>query len=764
MKRKQNQLNQAWTLIISVFLIGLFVILSFLSWDGWIRQADAALVADSIPTTVYQGATVPDWAHITFATLPAVTEAGSIQLPRSLISQLGYDPSRSWQAGQAPATFMMLGDFGNAFGLQQLSLADIYQRTEGSFDLNNVSLADLGLMQWQTIGDLVKAIPDLGNLSVRDVQPILERVMGQGRNVLNERIAEIAQQAIFKNLPLGDLDLSQHPLDAIPGLMETPLENFQSWQQSFISDVPGLKETPFAQFPQPPSGYGYVAILDVVYGPKEARRINTISGSDVEGFHVPCPGKSCPYIELTDGNFLGVATNTSLHGAQWIDGKHTPWVKGGHGVLGAAFGGKEPTGRLPYGETPFKVVLTQTTESTGSAAFGLYFRFCHRGWIDLGCTPYMFGPIPWIPQHEDDIIFVGLTPGSPPPGIPTPETPQEVQDYIDQHGGEPDLGEGELGPIDTECLKRLIGAASAGDRPSAMTAMPHIMQAAQKQGVTDPAQVAYILATAQAETNFRSRDQDSNPGGYETGRGYTQLTHEYNYRYFSRKLGIDLMKNPGLANDPRIASEIIVHGMKHGTFTGMTGNGNLIHGGGKKLSDYINGSKQDFVGARRIVNDGDRMWEIAGYARRYLNVLKGCSLSGGGGDGKSTGRFILPARGTVTSEMGWRIHPIRGGRRFHAGLDIGAPMGSPAVASDGGKVIYADWMGGYGKIVIVDHGNGTTTRYGHLKEFNVRKGQSVSRGQQVGQVGSTGGSTGPHLHFEVRKNGEPVDPRHYVKF
>jgi murein DD-endopeptidase MepM/ murein hydrolase activator NlpD len=134
------------------------------------------------------------------------------------------------------------------------------------------------------------------------------------------------------------------------------------------------------------------------------------------------------------------------------------------------------------------------------------------------------------------------------------------------------------------------------------------------------------------------------------------------------------------------------------------------------------------------------------------------------GSGKANGRFIIPAKGPATSEMGYRIHPIRGGRKFHAGLDIGARMGAPVKASNGGRVTYAGWMGGYGNIVIVDHGNGMTTRYAHLQGFNVRQGHSVSQGQQIGRVGNTGGSTGPHLHFEIRKHGQPVNPRYYVKF
>ncbi len=581
-------------------------------------------------------------------------------------------------------------------------------------------------------------------------------------------LGEVVQDPIFKSLPLNNLDLRRYSISTIPGLILIPLENFANWQNTTLAQIPGLPDVPFAKFPKPPNstGFGFVALHDVTYGSAEHRRHNTVTGSDQVGFNYPCDEdhdapEGCGYVELSAPSWLGLAGDMGLHGKQWIQGGKDPggqMVPGGEGILGALNGGMEPTGRLPFGPV-FKVVLTKTDESKGEAEFGLYFRVCKRGWVDLGCTPYFIGPIPWLTHYEKDLIFIGLTPGKAPDNIPgLGDLPPELQRQIEELTGGQDL------TVDSDCLGKLVGAAPPADRPAAVTAIPQIMQAAQKHGVSDPAQVAYILATAQAETNFRSRNQDGGAGGYETGRGYSQLTHDYNYRYFSRVLQIDLMSNPEQANEPKVASEIIVHGMKYGTFTGMTSNGTLIPGGGKKLSNYINGAKQDFAGARSIVNDGDRRGEIAGYARNYLKVLQGCSLSSGTGDGKATGKFIIPARGPVTSEIGYRIHPITRQRKFHAGLDIGAPNGSPAKAANGGKVIHAGWMGGYGNIVIVDHGNGLTTRYAHLSGLNVRLGQTVSQGQQVGRVGSTGRSTGPHLHFEVRKNGKPVNPRHYVNF
>ncbi|WP_375474519.1 murein hydrolase activator EnvC family protein [uncultured Nostoc sp.] len=129
---------------------------------------------------------------------------------------------------------------------------------------------------------------------------------------------------------------------------------------------------------------------------------------------------------------------------------------------------------------------------------------------------------------------------------------------------------------------------------------------------------------------------------------------------------------------------------------------------------------------------------------------------------RGTGVMAYPSDAPTSSPFGWRIHPILGYRRFHAGLDFAASYGSKIRAADSGTVIFAGWYGGYGRAVIIDHGNGMTTLYGHTSELYVSEGQAVERGQAIAAVGSTGFSTGPHLHFEVRRNGTPVDPANYL--
>lgn len=117
-----------------------------------------------------------------------------------------------------------------------------------------------------------------------------------------------------------------------------------------------------------------------------------------------------------------------------------------------------------------------------------------------------------------------------------------------------------------------------------------------------------------------------------------------------------------------------------------------------------------------------------------------------------------PVSGPLTSGFGWRTHPIFHTRRFHAGIDIGAPSGTPIRAAATGKVIFAAAKSGYGNTVIIDHGGGLATLYGHMSSIGAGAGAVVARGATIGGVGCTGYCTGPHLHFEVRVNGDPVNP------
>ena len=136
--------------------------------------------------------------------------------------------------------------------------------------------------------------------------------------------------------------------------------------------------------------------------------------------------------------------------------------------------------------------------------------------------------------------------------------------------------------------------------------------------------------------------------------------------------------------------------------------------------------------------------------------LAGVNVQPAGSVRHGSGRFIWPVNGTFTSPFGYRWG------RLHAGIDIAVPEGTPIRAADGGTVAIAGWTGGYGNYTCINHGGGVSTCYGHQSRIAVSVGQSVSQGQVIGYSGNTGNSTGPHLHFEVRIGGNPVDPMGYL--
>lgn len=187
----------------------------------------------------------------------------------------------------------------------------------------------------------------------------------------------------------------------------------------------------------------------------------------------------------------------------------------------------------------------------------------------------------------------------------------------------------------------------------------------------------------------------------------------------------------------------------------------------------------------RRVAKGDTLWGIArAYGVTVDSIRKANSLTG---DVIIPGQLLIipvaqipretwavasafkgsplewPVLGRITSGFGWRIHPISGVRHFHEGLDIAAPIGTPVRAVASGKVTFVGYVSGYGRMVTIDHGNGLVTRYAHLSRASVSRGQSVVAGQVIGCVGDSGYATGPHVHFEVRLDGEAKDPRKFLR-
>ncbi|MDJ0696930.1 hypothetical protein [Mastigocoleus sp. MO_188.B34] len=352
---------------------------------------------------------IPDWSRINFENLPAVQQPGFLKVPSKVVEKIGYDPSRSWVAGQRLDSIVKLGDVDEAFKISSLSLKDLSKVVPVSAG----TLEDFGLIQWQTPQSLVKAIPQLGQLKVNEVKPLSDLFLQAGVSSRNISISQVlGRYPKVAKLPLSELSLSQYGMSSIPGIEKIPFKRFKQWQQSFINQVPGLKRLPFAQMPQSiKAGAGVVGINSVVFGTSERGdpRINNnyfVSGRvNRRGVTVPVackPGSECSYLEL--GDFIA---GQGLYGKRWASGSSQK-VKGGFGILSKVNGGKEPTGRLVYG-SGFKVVMTGAEESAGRADFGLFFRICaHIPFHGRSCTPYFIGPIPWIPVRENDLVILGI--------------------------------------------------------------------------------------------------------------------------------------------------------------------------------------------------------------------------------------------------------------------------------------------------------------------------------------------------------------------
>ena len=184
-------------------------------------------------------------------------------------------------------------------------------------------------------------------------------------------------------------------------------------------------------------------------------------------------------------------------------------------------------------------------------------------------------------------------------------------------------------------------------------------------------------------------------------------------------------------------------------------------------SGYIDDDGPDELPSNSPVVFG-RALNLKGNPLRQRSTLWRKAVSGLFAPELYSGPFVRPAglpvsTNAVSSSFGTRWHPLLGGYRFHAGIDLPAAMGTRTFATSPGTVATAGWCGGYGNCVTIDHGDGYFTLYGHLSRVDVAHGQQVVSRQELGLVGSTGNSTGPHLHYEVRINGRPVDPIPYLR-
>lgn len=697
-----------------------------LPWDDTYSDGNSFL-----PVLEEEGAIMPDLRQLNFSRFPPFEQGGNFPFPPEIIEQIGFDPSFTWQAGETIDQVLKLGNLQDT-GVELLSLQEIAYSV--GLDLGGISLADFEPLKWQSVEDIVLAIPQLRDLPLQEVLPIYNRLLQEDSSLASlagTLLGDIVDNPQFKDLigvVLGDIDLSAYAIDSIPFLSGMRLENLRDWQVSLVAGIPGLAEFPWSEFPNPLSSIGLVALFDIAYGEKEARRVNTITGSDVEGFAVPCNQDSCPYIELSGPPELNAAP---LHGKQWIVGP-AQMVRGGRGLLAVVNGGKEPTGRHPFGPA-FKVVLQKTDESEGAGEFAIYFRYCNGF---MGCTPYFIGPVPWFTHHEKDIIFVGLTDAAP------------IPDNIPENPGLPPGFELPPGEVDPNNPDNVIGSDDCQTyKGVSIGALKEAIAAIESSGGDYSAIGNYTC------------DKDGLCGRALGKYQFMTYNEHAENRIVARPGGADFLKraaSPG-ASKAALSREILQYFPPNDQEAARSA-------WFKELIDRARAeglSRDDLIARIGEMHNAGLDGSSPKYGKRtveeYEEALPGveetCKKQG-----DCTGKLVNPAPGyPMTSRFGWRIHPISGKARPHNGIDYGTPLGIPIKASDGGTVVFSGNMSGYGYTVDIKHCDGRMTRYAHLSQILVGRG-AVAQSQVIGKAGSTGFSTGPHLHFETHVGGKAVNP------
>jgi murein DD-endopeptidase MepM/ murein hydrolase activator NlpD len=766
--------SMAWKWLLSCLLCLLF-------WLGCVPSGLLAWAESPLPDeTARLYDTVPDWSQFSF------DDFGAIALPSTATSGEMKPLKRSWKEGQSITSVLNLGDLADSLSPQDFSWSQIGQLSQ--IDLSQVSASSFPLIATQKVSTLVEAVPRLGEFSLNEVSPLKTLFLDQNlpEQALNTPLSElIAQFPDFAGSSLSQLPkdrLSQLNLADIPNIDIPQLQSFDGWQSQAIAQVPGLSQVPLASFPNPLTSIGnIVARIDMVYSPAETKRHNTISGSDVVGFEARCPDDGiltepadspvkpakCAYIELDDLENQGRKMQDTFEGKQWISGKYQE-VRGGHGALANTPGmtfdpGYEPTGRHPFGSF-FKQVIWEPDETTDQTSSALFFRFCDAS---LGCTPYNQFSVPFITYPVNSLIFIGvLNDSGGGSAAPTDNSGGAAEDSTAAHPiarSHPpcvqDMGGSNLANAIAAVESQgsgdyqAIGSYTCDDNGLCGIALGRYQTMSYKESVQ-----AIVGSKPGGAAWLESIRQGVSPTQADLLRYYPQEAQEQVYNLELTQL----TQAASQENDPQIGQP----------FTGdrlIERVAQMWYGGS---AVGIDSNKRDQNGALTVFDYGVKARQI------YQSASKGqqpvnCSISTTAqGDGKASGTLKNPVAGApLTSDFGERPSPCQGCSKYHQGIDFGVPDGTPVGASDGGRVVYAAYLQGYGNTVFIDHGNGLITQYSHLEQFKVNVGDSVSQGQKIALSGHSGLGSGPHLHFGVltgTKNGDIHtgdygDPEKYIK-
>lgn len=682
---------------------------------------------------------------VTFNQMPPFEQDGFWPAVGEYAESIGYEVARSWVAGEFPADVLKIGDILDGLHPEQFRLSDLAA-------LEALSIADVGLIADLPLAELLRSVPFSGDWPIGELPGVEAALKLIGIPV---QLTETLNQAIAINTGLGEMltgdVFGQLPLSTLPNIESAQIADFAGFQNQAISSVPGLGDTALGNFPNPLALVNFTAQQDIAFGLKEySGEIPTpkpVSGSLKAGFRVPCVG-GCPHIELSGPGWQG---------DQWMTKDHR--VPDGSGLLGSLPGmGEAGAYRLPFGEA-FALQVRSTDEKTGAADWGIAFRVCaKRLFVNLGCTAYFLEVPLGITTYEKDTILTGIKDGQggrsqplkAPPGWEAlrPATPSDLQRVLDRYtsgagsGGRGLCGKGP-GGIDYEALALAFskiegGYSSVGQYVSGGTGGRG--QTLYGRGLGRYQYMSYredvraeILKQPGGRALLAKADSGAPISAGELERSFPADVQDRLFRADQEKL-INQAISEG-AEGIRIVERI----------------GQMHYGGSRSTVD---GDARDAHGKYTIRGYGEEL------SKTYLEAVEG----GESACGKATGNFISPITGhyTKTSPFGWRIHPISGDRKFHSGVDLAEATGTPIVASDGGTVVFAGWSGGFGNHVEIDHNNGFTSSYSHLSAIGVKAGDAINQGEQLGALGTTGNSTGPHLHFIIKQNGALKDPENYV--
>jgi murein DD-endopeptidase MepM/ murein hydrolase activator NlpD len=768
------------------------LLITLIAVGAFLLSPMSAIAQDLAPTSPLvdtQGAAyqevIPDFSTLSFRDLGGVEQGGRVNFEYD-----GETYSRQWNAGDSLGDILTLGDVA-PLGGQSFSLGQVGALT--GTDVTSAPLADYALVtEGQTLQNLSDTVPYLGDFKVEEVAPVQQLLSEQtGRlDFGDETISQVlAGNPGLSDIKLSDTALGRFQVGDLPNVDTTQIGRFENWDTATINDVPGLEDVPLSGFPQGIFGLnGVISRIDLAWGTAESDRNNTISGSYQAGFAVPCPdgGKltgfdspyeapeandpvECAHIALDDLENEGREAQSSFEGKQWISGKYHE-VECGFGPLKfvpSPLGysvGYEPTGRHPFGDM-FKVVVWEPDERSDQISFKLFFRWCtYIPGIGRTCTPYNQFSTPWLDYQVNALLYVGPLDGQG-GGSVAPASPTGVPGAGALNSTLGPCSGQRLGNIDLDRFANSLAAIESRGSGNYQAVGVFVQTRYASGRALGRYQMMSYLPEVQAEVSQVSGGQawlNKIEGGYrpspaEINRYFPEPAQE---RAFRAEIN-QLVERAQGEIDPQtgrpFAGDRLIERVGQMWFGGP---GSAIDGGGS-----------DAFGRLTLYDYGVEV--LAGYKSGSGSSPQGCVPPTGEGSGEATGQFANPAAGyPLTSDFGPRPRPCAGCSAYHPAVDLGTPTGTPINASDGGEVVYVDYAGGYGKTVVIDHGNGYQSRYSHLNAYNVSVGTQVDQGQQIATSGSTGNGTGPHLDFGIYQNsgsnfppkGTAVDPENFINF